>query len=55
MAIILGQQFNEPLSFSNAPVVERDGHSFVEDQALMELSDRVAARWSDLLESLAGQ
>jgi hypothetical protein len=43
----------EPVTFHDAPTVERDGRRYLTDEAARELGDRVAARYSTLLDRLA--
>lgn len=44
-----------PLTFHNAPTVEIEGKLYLTDAAAEELGDRVAARYSTLLERLAAE
>lgn len=46
-----GQQ--EPLTFENAPRVEVDGKLYLDEEAAIDLGDRIAAQYSTLLERLA--
>lgn len=45
----------EPLTFHNAPTYERDGRTYVEHDAALELARRIAEDDAELLQRLAEQ
>lgn len=45
----------EPLTFGNAPTVNRDGVIYVDDDAAVELARRIARRDAELLRRLAAE
>jgi len=55
MAAILRMDSNESLTYANAPRVEREGKTYLEDAAALELMMRIAVEEKDLLDALAAQ
>jgi hypothetical protein len=45
----------EPLTFTNAPTYEADGVTYVDEDAAIELGERIAERYETLLARLANE
>lgn len=55
MPILQRHDFDESLTYANAPRIERDGKTYVEDDAAMALMMRIVAEEKELLDALAKQ
>ena len=53
MGISTVQGRREPITFADAPTVERDGRRYLTNEAAVELGDQLAARYGSLLQKLS--
>lgn len=52
----ISHDINEPLTYANAPsYIGDDGIEYVDEDALMTLTEREMPKWAPLFERLSGQ